>query len=307
MATTEPEIPRPHSAIAKYVAECADQVTVALDALIPAADGPEARLMRAMRHAALAPGWRYKPFLVIESGRIFGTDERSLLRAATAVECITAFAQAHEDLPSLGGGPRRNQMRLHEAFDEATAILAGDALFALAFEILADRDTAPDAILRVKLIQRLAHAIGARGRMAGRMLQCLSGEFSGDMNFAARQHRLTATPLTIFAVEVGALMGGASDEHRHALTGFAQDLALAREIHADLVQDEGAEAERQRSGTPPDGGGYVGLFGREAAARRIDILAQQARAHLLPLGTRAGALGDSIDLVLARTRPGQPA
>lgn len=273
--------------ISRRIRECADQVTVALDAFIPAADGPEANLMRAMRHAALAPRWRYRPFLVIESGRMFAASDRSLLRAATAIECVVGFSQSHEDLPILGGGPRSGPPPVHEIYDEATALLAGDALFALAFEILADRDTAPDSILRVQLVQRLAHAAGARGRAAGRMLQRHTRDHGSDTSLLARQHRMAITPLTVFAVEVGALLGGASEEHRQALIGFAQDISLARAIRAEIDSPE----QNARSG-------FLAALGADEAKRRMEMLASQAKSHLFPLGARARDLIHSVDLVL---------
>ncbi|MEL6664414.1 MAG: polyprenyl synthetase family protein, partial [Pseudomonadota bacterium] len=139
--------------------EVADKLTVALDQLIPPAGGPEADLMRAMRHAALANGKRMRPFYVLETGRMFDAPEKSLLRAAAALECIHTYSLVHDDLPCMDDDAlRRGQPTVHVAFDEATAVLAGDALLTLAFRILADEDTHDDAQIRVDLISRLADA-----------------------------------------------------------------------------------------------------------------------------------------------------
>ncbi|HAE26415.1 MAG TPA: farnesyl-diphosphate synthase, partial [Hyphomonas adhaerens] len=135
--------------------EVADKVTVALDQLIPPASGPEADLMRAMRHAALANGKRMRPFFLLEAGAMFDAPEKSLLRAAAALECVHCYSLVHDDLPCMDDDDfRRGQPTVHKAFDEATAVLAGDALLTLAFKILSSRETHPDAEVRARLIER---------------------------------------------------------------------------------------------------------------------------------------------------------
>ena len=139
----------------------ADLVTVALDELLPRADGPEARLTEAMRYAALGPGKRLRPFFAIETGRLFDLDERPVLRAACALECIHAYSLVHDDLPCMDDDDlRRGRPTVHKAYDEATAVLAGDALQTAAFEILADPDTHDDRRVRAELVRRLALAVG---------------------------------------------------------------------------------------------------------------------------------------------------
>jgi farnesyl diphosphate synthase len=151
--------------------EVADRITVALDQLIPPASGPEAQLMRAMRHGALSKGKRLRPFITIEVGRMFGAPEKALLRGAAAVECMHAYSLIHDDLPCMDDDDfRRGQPTVHKAFDEATAVLAGDALQALAFEIMVSPETHRDALMRCKLVERLAIASGARGMVGGQMI-----------------------------------------------------------------------------------------------------------------------------------------
>ena len=144
--------------------EVADRVTVALDQLIPAASGPEAQLMRAMRHGALGKGKScLRPFILIETGRMFGAQEKSLLRAAAAIECVHAYSLIHDDLPSMDDDDyRRGQLTVHKAFDEATAVLAGDALQALAFEIMASPETHRDAVMRCKTGRAAGDRVGSR-------------------------------------------------------------------------------------------------------------------------------------------------
>ena len=145
------------SEVERRVAEAADLVTVALDELLPRADGPEARLTEAMRYAALGPGKRMRPYFVIETGRMFEVEERPLLRAACALECVHAYSLIHDDLPSMDDDDlRHGRPTVHKAYDEATAILAGDALQASAFEILAHPDTHPDPTVRSEMVPRRA-------------------------------------------------------------------------------------------------------------------------------------------------------
>src|SRR5215475_4177766 len=142
-----------------------------MDQLIPPASGPEAQLMRAMRHGALSKGKRLRPFITIEVGRMFGAQEKALLRAAAAIECVHAYSLIHDDLPCMDDDDiRRGQPTVHKAFDEATAVLAGDALLSLAFEIMASPETHRDALMRCKLMERMAIASGPRGMVAGQMI-----------------------------------------------------------------------------------------------------------------------------------------
>ena len=158
----------PEQAVIDRVAEIADLVTVALDELLPRADGPEARLTDAMRYAALGPGKRLRPFFAIEAGRMLEVDERAVLRAACALECVHAYSLVHDDLPAMDDDDvRRGRPTLHIAYDEATAILAGDALQTAAFDIILDEDTHDDAAVRCELARRLSFASGARPRRRG--------------------------------------------------------------------------------------------------------------------------------------------
>ena len=160
------------SEVAQRVAETADLVTVALDELLPRADGPESRLTEAMRYAVLGPGRRLRPFFTLETGRMFGVDERPLLRAACALECIHVYRLIHDDLPCLDDDDlRRGRPTVHKAYDEATAVLAGDALQSAAFEILSHPDTHKDGAIRAELVQKLAQASGARGTQMGQFAQ----------------------------------------------------------------------------------------------------------------------------------------
>ena len=156
--------PSVHERVRQRVAEVADLVTVALDELLPRVEGPESRLTEAMRYAALGPGKRLRPFFALEASRFFEVDERAVLRAACALECVHAYSLVHDDLPCMDDDDmRRGRPTLHRAYDEATAVLAGDALQTAAFDILLDPETHDDAEIRCELAARLSLSSGARG------------------------------------------------------------------------------------------------------------------------------------------------
>lgn len=286
------------------LSEIADKVTVALDHLIPPASGPEADLMRAMRHAALANGKRMRPFFVLECGRMFDGHETSLLRAAAALECIHTYSLVHDDLPCMDDDDyRRGQPTVHKAFGEATAVLAGDGLLTLAFAILAHDDTHPDANTRLKLIARLAEASGARGMVGGQMIDMLGTEHIRDLNTITRMQRMKTGALISYALEAGAIIGGANDSERHALAGFANDLGLAYQIADDLLDATGdAETVGKAVGKDKDAGKatFVTLLGVGGAQQRVRLLAAQAKEHLAIFHNRANILLQSVDYVLER-------
>ena len=286
--------------------EIADKVTVALDQLIPPAQGPEADLMRAMRHAALANGKRMRPFYVIETGALFDADEKALLRTAAALECVHTYSLVHDDLPCMDDDDlRRGQPTVHKAFNEATAVLAGDALLTLAFKILASDETHSAPAIRLRLIERLADASGASGMVGGQMIDMLEEASPRDLNTITRMQRLKTGALISYSVEAGATIGGASVNARHALAGFAQDLGLAYQIADDLLDatgDQSVVGKTLRSDEQAGKANFVTILGIDGARDRVRLLAAQARQHLDFFRGRANILLQSVDYVLDRTR-----
>jgi farnesyl diphosphate synthase len=282
--------------------EAADLVTVALDQLLPRADGPESRLIEAMRYAVLGPGRRIRPHVMMQTARMLKVEERSVLRAACALECVHAYSLIHDDLPALDDDDRRDgRATVHKAYDEATAVLAGDALQSIAFEILADPDTPPDAVLRCELVAKLAAAAGARGLAGGQMLDLLG--VGGDIRTAARMQRMKTGALIAFAVEAPLLLARAGEPERVALQGFAQDFGVAWQILDDLddhARDQrpsrhgGVEAARSQKAN------FVTLLGPDAAEERLVHLARQCGDHLEAFGPQAAYLRASVDFVLDR-------
>jgi len=285
--------------------EVADRITVALDQLIPAASGPEAQLMRAMRHGALGKGKRLRPFITIEVGRMFGAQEKALLRAAAAIECMHAYSLIHDDLPCMDDDDyRRGQPTVHKQFDEATAVLAGDALQALAFEIMASSETHRDALMRCKLIERMAMASGARGMVGGQMIDMNPiSDTEEPLQVLTRMQRLKTGALISLAGEIGALLGGALENERQAIAGYTNDLGLAFQIVDDLLDVEGDPAILGKGVGKDVVAGkvtFVSLLGVEKAQDQVRYLAAQAKQHLASFGTRAASLLHTVDFVLNR-------
>ncbi len=288
--------------VAQRVSEVADFVTVALDALLPRTDGPEHLLNEAMRYAALGPGRRLRAFFALEAARMFNVEDRAVLRAACALECIYAYSRIHDDLPALDDSDlRRGRPTVHKAYDESTAILAGDALHTVAFEIMAHPDTHADAWMRAELVRRLAVAAGARGLAGGQMLDMLG--LGSDIGAVARMQRMKTGALIAFAFEIPRLLSHALEAERHALMGFAQDIGIAYQIVDDLMDtdaDARAQARRGDGVAIPQRANFVTLLGAQAAAERVEMLTDQCVAHLDIFGERAAYLKASVHFVLDR-------
>ena len=284
--------------------EAADRVTVALDALLPRAEGPEGQLNSAMRYAALGPGKRLRPFLAIECGRLVNADERGLLRVASALECIHAYSLIHDDLPCMDDDDlRRGRPTVHRAYDEATAVLAGDALQAVAFEILAHPDTHNRGSVRAKLVERLSRACGAYGMVGGQMIDILGESQELDISIVTRMHRMKTGALISFAAESAFILREVEPHIRRALEGFAHDLGLAYQITDDLLDATGSASDTGKAVGKDAGQGkatFVTILGVEGAQDRSRHLAAQAKDHLEPFGARADTLKATVDYVLTR-------
>lgn len=272
--------------------------------LLPETDLPEAPLFEAMRYGSLNGGKRLRPFLVIQSAKLFNVDPKRSRRVAAALEFVHCYSLMHDDLPAMDNADlRRGKPAAHKAFDEATAILAGDALLTLAFEILADSDTHEDPRVRVDLVAALAQASGGHGLCGGQMLDLIGEKSSFDLGTISRLQRMKTGKLMSFACEAGAILGKAGEPQRKALLNYANDLGLAFQVTDDILdvesnvttlgKDTGKDQQAGKST-------FVSTMGKEQARARAEMLAAQAKRHLAIFEGRAEMLEDLADYVLKR-------
>jgi farnesyl diphosphate synthase len=271
------------------------------------------RLLRAMRYAS-AGGKRLRPFLLIESAALFGGPEAGALPAACAFECAHCYSLVHDDLPAMDDDDlRRGQPTVHRAFDEATAILAGDSLLTFAFDILAREMTHPDPAIRAALVLLLARASGLGGMAGGQMLDLeAEGRFTADHEplalSAAEIERLQAMKtgaLLAAACEAGAILGGADANERRALLDYARCFGLAFQLSDDLIDAEGdAATVGKRTGKDAAAGKatLIGALGLSHAHERLASLVADAEAALLPFGSKAAMLVAAARFLATRNR-----
>lgn len=265
---------------------------------------PRARLYEAMRHAAIGGGKRIRPLLVIASARLFAVDEDCAVRAGAAVEAIHVYSLIHDDLPAMDNDDvRRGKPTVHRAFDEATAILAGDSLHALAFEILADPATHSDPFVRAELIAELGRASGPSGMAGGQMMDLAAADMAFDLAAVTRMQQMKTGALISWCVEAGAILGRMPVEGRGHLRAYARDLGLAFQIVDDLIDAEGdAVVAGKAVGKDADAGKetFVSLMGAERAREQSQALVEQAIAHLSCYGEEAALLRRLASYIVER-------
>lgn len=292
------------------LAALADDIADTLASLLPRAevDGvrcAEARLLDAMRYASEG-GKRLRAFLAVETALIFGTDRGHALRVGAAIECIHAYSLVHDDLPSMDDDDlRRGRPTTHRAFDEATAILAGDALQTMAFTILADAATHENPFIRCALVACLARASGARGMVGGQMIDIEAESADAPLSLAetSRLQRMKTGALIEASCALGAILGHASAGNRRAVEFYARDFGLAFQIRDDLLDATGDARSLGKAVAKDAAAGkatFVDLLGIEGAKARAALLTDQAKAHLSPLGARAAPLRALADHALTR-------
>jgi farnesyl diphosphate synthase len=252
------------------------------------------RLYEAMRYAAIGGGKRLRPLLVVAACDLYKVDRARAMRAALAVECIHVYSLIHDDLPSMDDDDlRRGKPTLHRAFAESTAILAGDSLHALAFELLADGATHEDPFVRVELIAELARASGPAGMAGGQMMDLCAAAMGLDLAAVTRLQQLKTGALIGWCVEAGAIMGRVPPEGRIGLRGYARDVGLAFQIADDLLDHEGIEEKAGKRVGKDEAAGketFVSLLGPDRARRQADVLIAQAVEHLHGFGAEADLL-----------------
>lgn len=286
------------------MSEAAQAVRDRLEAMLPAAEIPEARLIEAMRYAVLDGGKRVRPFLVLNTAHLFSVDRDCALRVAAAIEMVHCYSLVHDDLPAMDDDDlRRGRPTCHIQFDEATAILAGDALLTMAFQVLAERPTHSSAEVRCELVATLARAVGPQGMVGGQMLDLLAADLRLDVPEITRLQRMKTGCLIAAACEAGAILGKAQAPARHSLRAYAYDLGLAFQIADDLLDVEGrVEDTGKQVGKDAEAGKatFVAVLGVERARDQARILADQAVRHLEIFEEKADLLRDLARFVIER-------
>jgi farnesyl diphosphate synthase len=283
------------SQLQKALAEGGKAAGEALDRLLPKPHGLGGRVHEAMRYAVMAGGKRLRPFLVLESAALFGVTRENALRTAAAIEVLHTYSLVHDDLPCMDDDDlRRGRPTTHKAFDEATAVLAGDALLTIAFELLAHPDTHANPAVRCALVARLAEAAGCNGMVGGQMIDMLAAERGFGHDEILLLQRLKTGQLFEFSCEAGAILGEAGDDARAALRAYARDMGLVFQITDDLLDVTGT-AEKTGKAVGKDAGQgkatLVSIYGVEGARAEAEKIARRAIATLAGYGEKAAALG----------------
>jgi farnesyl diphosphate synthase len=276
------------------LAQIGAEIDRLFDQMLAIPPDPRARLYEAMRYAAIGGGKRLRPLLCVASSALFMVDRERALRVGLAVECVHVYSLIHDDLPSMDNDDlRRGKPTLHRAFDEATAILAGDSLHALAFELLAGETTHEDPFVRAELVTELARAAGPAGMAGGQMMDLMASDMALDIASVTRLQKLKTGALIGFCLEAGAIMGKVPAEGRTSLRGYARDVGLAFQIADDLLDAQGEEQKTgKRVGKDGEAGKetFVSLLGPERARQQAELLVAQATSYLQSYGPEADLL-----------------
>ena len=283
-----------------------EAIDARFDRLLPTPDDPRARLYDAMRYAVMGGGKRMRPLLVVASCDLINVDRERAMRVALAIEAVHVYSLVHDDLPCMDDDDlMRGKPTVHKAYDEAIAVLTGDSLFAVAFELLADEATHEDPFVRSELVMELARASGPAGMAGGQMMDLAAETTSFDLPTTTRLQQLKTGALIGFSVEAGAIMGKVGPQQRLKLKGYARDLGLAFQIADDLLDVEG-DAEAAGKALRKDGEAgkstFVSLLGVERARSQARMLIDQAIHHLQGFGSEADLLRAIAHFAIERDR-----
>jgi farnesyl diphosphate synthase len=286
------------------LADVSAATETALLKLIPAGDGPEAQVVDAMRYSVMAGGKRLRPFLVIATADLFNVSRACSERVAAALEMIHTYSLIHDDLPAMDNdNMRRGKPTCHVQYDEATAILAGDALLTLAFEVLAHHDTHDSEKIRCDLVIEVSRAVGAHGMVGGQMLDLVAENYELGVAEITRLQRMKTGALMSCSCQAGAILGKASKTQRHLLNAYAHDIGLAFQISDDLLDIEGDPKKLGKATNKDDKAGkatFVSLLGVERARDQAKALTDQAIKYLEVFGKKGDLLSDLAQFVIER-------
>jgi farnesyl diphosphate synthase len=294
----------PMTDLKQVLSETADKVEAVLDNILTSDGAPERRIYDAMRYTTLGGGKRLRPFLVAQSAALFGVDEMNALRTGAALELIHCYSLVHDDLPAMDDDDlRRGKPTVHKAYDEATAVLVGDALLTLAFEVIAQPETHQDANIRIELVDMLARASGVRGMVGGQMIDLEAEKKELNLKEITLLQQLKTGALIRFGCEAGAILGGANEKQRIALIAYASDLGLAFQIADDLLDVEGSEEETGKAvGKDEDAGKetFVSILGVDGARAEAQRIVDRAVSHLAKFDAKADHLRATAEFVVVR-------
>ncbi|MBS0994820.1 polyprenyl synthetase family protein [Gluconobacter cerinus] len=292
------------TSLKEALAHACTDIEATIDALLPMVPGDESILLEAMRYAALGGGKRLRGFLAVEVASLFGADRQAALRVAASVELLHAYSLVHDDLPSMDDDDlRRGRPSTHRQFDEAIAILAGDALQTRAFEILLEDETSSDATIRSNLALALARASGAAGMVGGQVIDIRGEGRALPLDEVRRLHALKTGALIRYAAESGAILAGVTDDRRDAIVAYGQNLGTAFQVADDVLDTTASAEELGKTAGKDEASGkstYVSLLGIDGARAEARRLSDQAREALLSFGAQAAALRALADYVVER-------
>lgn len=294
----------PRAGLAAALDHAAKTVEQTLELVLPKPHGLHCRIHEAMRYATFAGGKRLRPFLVLESARLFDVDEAMASRAAAAIEVLHTYSLVHDDLPCMDDDDlRRGRPTTHKAFDEATAVLAGDGLLTIAFEILSHAETHPNAEVRCKLIARLAEAAGANGMIGGQMVDMVAATRAFGAEEIMLLQRLKTGQLFEFSCEAGPILASAGQAEQTRMRQYAHDMGLVFQITDDLLDvTSTAEKAGKAVGKDKDHGKatLVSIYGIDGARAKAREISDRAIAALEPFGEKAVALRELLPFLLTR-------
>ncbi|WP_215767016.1 polyprenyl synthetase family protein [Gluconobacter cerinus] len=292
------------TSLKEALAHACTDIEATIDALLPMVPGDESILLEAMRYAALGGGKRLRGFLAVEVASLFGADRKAALRVAASVELLHAYSLVHDDLPSMDDDDlRRGRPSTHRQFDEAIAILAGDALQTRAFEILLEDETSSDATIRSNLALALTRASGAAGMVGGQVIDIRGEGRALPLDEVRRLHALKTGALIRYAAESGAILAGVTDDRRDAIVAYGQNLGTAFQVADDVLDTTASAEELGKTAGKDEASGkstYVSLLGIDGARAEARRLSDQAREALSSFGAQAAALRALADYVVER-------
>ncbi|WP_144094709.1 polyprenyl synthetase family protein [Croceicoccus sediminis] len=297
--------------LGEALASIREEVDRHFDILLPVPDDARARLIEAMRYAAIGGGKRLRPLLLTATAQMFGVDREAAVRTGCAVESIHVYSLIHDDLPCMDDDDmRRGQPTVHLQYDEATAVLAGDALHALAFDILVSPQVTSDPFVRSELVACLARGSGMDGMAGGQMMDIVAeeageGDDGFDLHTVTRLQQLKTGALLSASVEMGAILGRVPPEGRAHLKSYARDIGLAFQIADDLLDHEGDEelaGKALRKDAEAGKATFVSLLGAQRAREQAEMLVRQAIGHLTSYGAEAEVLRAVARYIVERDR-----